>query len=131
MLLHYSLFVLLLAFLLPLLLGGCDLKATGVPTYLLRKGIVQDLGGDLRGLEWERWIPREPGNARTVVCSLLPSIDLKSLWYSLSVEDALTNFRSVFLGIGWTGYPLLWWKAPLGCFIDHTQPGLPTPPCSL
>lgn len=71
------------------------------------------------GLDWEWWISRGSENARTLVRSLLPSLALKSLWDALSVEEVLANFRSLFWGIEWVGYPLSWAQAPRRRLIDQ------------
>jgi hypothetical protein len=46
---------------------------------------------------------------------MLPSP--KSLWYAASVTDLKENIRSVYVGLGYMGYPVSWWAPTLRRFM--------------
>jgi hypothetical protein len=46
---------------------------------------------------------------------MLPSP--KSLWYAASVTDLKENIRSIYVGLGYMGYPVSWWAPTLRRFM--------------
>ena len=100
----------------------CQLEWIDGRLHLNRKGVVRDLQSrDLKApCEWDRWIPACAANAKAVMRAVFPSITLRCLWYALNIEDVITNFRSMFWGIGFVGYTACLWKPAMRRFIsDH------------
>ena len=44
----------------------------------------------------------------SMLCSMLPSLFLKSVWYAASTGNLVANFRSLVWGVGWRGNPKEW-----------------------
>ena len=104
----------------------CSFLVTSGGGSLRRKGAVDTIPKtlDLKGTEWETWLPRVAPNTGAVMKALLPSLALKSVWYAFGVPDLIVNFRSIFWGVGWMGYPVSWWGNCLRRCIDHYDLGL-------
>ena len=49
----------------------------------------------LRGAEWLLWVPAHSANARFTLSSRLPSLLLKSAWYSASLANFRLNLHSM------------------------------------
>ena len=86
----------------------CGVSAPRVNLRLRRKGIVTDLTlwklGECEA-EWAWWVHKSSPHAGVVWRSQFPVLLHKSCWYAASVADLICNFRSLFWGVGYMGYP--------------------------
>ena len=93
--------------------GEATLNTRATTMSLTRKGVVQDLGGPDVIPEWESWTDACSPHARLVWRSQFPSILQKCVWYALTIDDLVANFRSVLWGVGVKQYPGRWWLPTL------------------
>jgi hypothetical protein len=97
--------------------GESRLSLSPCSISLRRKGVTLELTPG-KG-EWLRWVVVGSQNARFTLKSMLPSLALKLIWMAANVEDLIMNFRSIFIGLGWHGYPTPWWKPCLTRFLER------------
>jgi hypothetical protein len=84
---------------------------------LYRKGITHRSNHTAEG-EWHRWVEIGSPNACYILRSMLPSLAIKSIWMAGDVYDVAANFKSLLMGIGWHGYPTLWWRPVILRFME-------------
>jgi hypothetical protein len=102
--------------------GEASIKFLSHGPSLRRKG-TWDMGMDLTEVstcEWDRWVHKDSPNARFTLRSTLPSLALTSIWMAASITDLRSNFRSLYMGVGWCSYPPEWWKGLMKrCLKTH------------